>query len=85
MRTTWPAPTGLGGKFRAGIMFLLSVLLTLGPGAPVWAGISEQLSKDLGTIGQQKSRAEEFARLLNKAYKKRKLVTTACSKASVST
>jgi len=73
MRTTWPSQTGLDGKFRSGIMFLLSVLLALTPVGSAWAQLFEQLSKDLGTIYQQKSRAEEFARLLKKAYENKKI------------
>ncbi len=73
MDSTRSSLIGLNGKFRSGIMFMLTVLLTLTSNNLTCAKDSDQLSEDMGTLREQKTNAEEMARLLKEAYAEKKI------------
>ena len=64
------------GKLGAGIILLLGIMLILDAIGSAGAQVANQLAKDWGTIVEQKSRAEEFVRMLKVAHRKGKIDDT---------
>jgi hypothetical protein len=71
MKTRWPIRSYLSRK--SCIMVILSFFLTLCPLHSAWTQHSSPLSADLATIKNLKTRAKEFARLLQKEHKEKKI------------
>jgi hypothetical protein len=73
MKPGWKLINRQPGKFFSGAVVLLSFIVAIGPSGLAWGQLSDEGSREIEIFKQQKTRGEDFARILKKSYEKKKI------------